>query len=292
MFGMTAFQNQQGNFEMYGGIDDGGDHANIHWWEYDLSTYQWAFKQVIYRDGETVTLVAGLQNNVGDYVRLSVDPWTGLYFSGSSQTPPAYAQKAGGPLAMFQNHGPNNLNYEIFSYTFGSFGHSWIDSGSGAWSEDQSLGQGTITGVAAFQDNANLNYEVLIAQDGNLTHWWRDWNQGKWYQGAVIGSASGAVAAFQNPSQGNLYNFEVFAVQDGNLRHFWRDWNTGTWYEGAVLGSVTDGDFSQVAAFFNTVNQNYEVFALNNGTPYHWWRDASLGQWFSGDVSIDMGPKN
>jgi len=296
MYGMTVFQNEAGNFVMFGSILDWA-HVDIHRWEYDLSTYDWRYVKNELRNGYDTASVVAIEDNAGGYVRVTenaVGGGGGLYFSGGPGTPGNFLQ-GGAPLAMFQNHAPGNFNYEIFAVLNGALHHTWIVHGTSQWNVGQQLGQGTTRGVAAFQNNApgNLNYEVFIVQDGHLRHSWRDWTTGTWFDGGAVGPAAGPVAAFQNMDPQSKFNYEVFVVEGGNLRHWWRDWNKGSWVQGQVLGPATDeqGD-GAVSAFFNARNRNDEVFALAGGVPQHWWRDANLGKWFSGDVAIDMSPKN
>lgn len=292
MYGMSVFQNKEGNFVMYGSILDWA-HINVHRWEYDLTSYQWRFMQNELRDGYDVTAIAGLLDNSGAYVRVAENQGVGLVFSGAPGSPKVQRSSSSPPLAVFQNHAPGNFNYEIFLSQSGQPCHTWLVHGTTQWYAGSQLATGRADGVAAFQNNApgNLNYEVLFTQGGQLRHRWRDWNNGNWYEGAAPGRATGAVAAFQNLTPDSQFNYEVFAVRNGSLRHWWRDWKQGKWYEGQLLGPATDGVDGAVSAFLNTVNHNYEVFALRDGTPYHWWRDAQLGQWFSGNVDIDMSPK-
>ncbi len=187
-------------------------------------------------------------------------------------------------LAAFQNQAFFNCNYELFvakDDNIAIYRYSYADC---KWSKERE-GEFKFSpdAVAAFQNSKNLNYEWFTVKDNRLQHWWIESNPKERYRdfflGAVIGNASGGVAAFQNHAAGNL-NYEVFAVQNGHLRHWWRDWYTGEWHPGARIGDASGG----VAAFQNHApgNLNYEVFAVQNGHLRHWWRDWCTGEWHPG----------
>ena len=89
-----------------------------------------------------------------------------------------------GGVAAFQNHAPDNRNYEVFAVQNGRLLHRWRDWETGKWHRGEIIGDAS-GGVAAFQIHApdNRNYEVFAVQNGHVRHWWRDWDTGQWHQG-------------------------------------------------------------------------------------------------------------
>ncbi len=98
----------------------------------------------------------------------------------------AIVGEVSGSVAAFQNHAPNNFNYEVFAVRTGHLRHWWREWRTGEWHEGAVLGE--VSGsVAAFQNHAphNFDYEVFAVQGDHLWHWWYDFPTLGWASGDV-----------------------------------------------------------------------------------------------------------
>ncbi len=141
-------------------------------------------------------------------------------------------------LAVFQIQSQYNHDYVLFVAKDGHLPIYLYSYRSGKWQEATEGLALFPDAVAAFQDAPSRNIEWFTVQDNQLQHsWWemswkQDW-ENQLQRGAIVGDASGGVAAFQNHAPSNL-NYEVFAVRGDRLWHWWYDYPTLGWASGDV----------------------------------------------------------
>jgi len=186
----------------------------------------------------------------------------------------------------FQNHAPQNYNYEFVVKEGDHLRHYWYGHlNNGKWNKGDSFGSSVQGNPVMFQNHfpGNYNYEVVVREGDHLQHYWYGHlNNGKWNKGLQFGSnVKGDPVMFQNHALGN-YNYELIVPEGNHLQHYWFGYGTWKWTNGDSFASGIKG----VPAFFQNdadSNRNYELIT-REGThlQHYWYGHLNNGKWNKG----------
>ncbi len=89
---------------------------------------------------------------------------------------------------FFQNHSPDNNNYELVVRQGASLRHYWFGYlGSGKWNQGDPFGASVAGSPVMFQNRVNNHYEVVVREGNALRHHWFGYlSNGQWNEGETF----------------------------------------------------------------------------------------------------------
>ena len=221
----AVFQNRAPNNYNYEVLAAGGGSLK-HFWYNHLGDGQWHTGQTFGQDSHGLPMMFQNQspNNYNyevfvpenDYIQ---HYWYGHLGDGQWHKGQSFGKFPSGYIATygaaFQNHSPDNYNYEIIvcmvpgayldresrspsshasqASAVGYLQHYWYGHlGDGQWHEAQKFGEVAYPGsaLAAFQESTpgNYQYEVIAGEGGRIRrYWYGHLADGQWHRGELFG---------------------------------------------------------------------------------------------------------
>ena len=189
------------------------------------------------------------------------------------------------PSQLFQNHAPNNNNFELFVGEGKKTRHHWFDYANARWNVGDLLGLNRTSDPVVFQNHApnNNNFELFVGEGKKTRHHWFDYANARWNVGDLLGSnRTSDPVVFQNHAPNNN-NFELFVGEGKKTRHHWFDYANARWNVGDLLGLNRTSD---PVVFQNHApnNNNFELFVGEGKKTRHHWFDYANARWNVGDL--------